>query len=725
MVDSCAQREEGRRALLAGDCEVAIAALSEAVRQGPDDGGAWFLLGVTHHRMQQLAAAKEALTQAAQLEPQHLQAHFALAAVCLEAGDVHAALAASEQAAAMAPNDTQACFNLAVAQEAAGQSEQALDAYDRAIVLLPTYADAHKNRIALLQREGKTEAAVASAQAFVKRQPFSPDAQFSLGDALLKALRHAEAAGAFARAVTLQPNNAQARLLTGFALAQCERFDEAQRALDRAAALDPTLLASYRESIFGREGRAPVSRLDARVLFLLRHYDAIERCEWGARDYFLQRFAELIDQSGDEPLTERALGFRAMTMGLALPLQLSLARQLASGIEKPPALPGGSASLLPSRAGAPRIRIGYVSPDFRDHPTGRMVADLFSWHDRNRFQIHGYLLGNGDQSEVRKKVESACDKFVDLNGVDDAQAARMIRDDGIDILVDLAGYTDMSRPGIFARRPAPLQISWLGYVATMGAPWIDYLVADPIALPPEHEPFYSEAPLRMPAGQYLCSYANAVLDVPPTRGDVGLPDTGRVLGAMHNAYKIDPEIFALWMRILISNDDAVLWLLDCGTTANANLRAHARSHGVDEMRLIFAARIPHAQHLARMQLVDLVLDTPQCNGSSTIADAMGGGVPTIACLGEIFAQRMAASLLSAAGQDHLIARDLKQYESLANEFLRDPLRLVDERARIKAARQHALFYRPQDWVQYLENGLLRAWRDCCDGRSPRAIEVRA
>ena len=699
--------------------------MSEAVRLNPDDSAAWFFLGAAHHRKRTLIAAKEALTRAIRLEPRHLQAHFALAVVCQEVGDAHAALVASERAVAIAPDDPQAWFNLAVAQEAAGFSENALASYDRAIVLSPFYQDAFKNRVALLQRVGKKDAAVASAQSFAKLLPFSPDAQFILGGALLSEHRHIEAASAFARAATLQPENARALLHAGFALAQCERFDEAQRALDRASALDSSVLYAYRKSIFGNDGSASARRLDARVLFLLRHYDAIERCEWAERDYFLRRFSELIEQSGSSPLTERALGFRAMTMGLSMPLQLSLARQLAAGIDKSSSLPGASKSLHPSRPCSPWIRIGYVSPDFRDHPTGRMVADLFAWHDRDRFQIYGYLLGQGDESEVRSKVESACKKFVDLNGLDDAQAAQMIRDDKIDILVDLAGYTDMSRPGIFSHRPAPLQISWLGYVTTVGAPWIDYLVADPIALPPEHEQFYTEAPIRMPAGQYLCSYAHAKLRVPPARRSAGLPETGRVLGAMHNAYKIDPEIFALWMRLLSSCGDAVLWLLDCGVEANANLRANARAQGIDESRLIFAPKISHAEHLARLQLVDLVLDTPQCNGSSTIADALVVGVPTIACLGETFAQRMAASLLSAAAQDHMVVKDLQRYESLANELIDDPQRLIHEKARIKAAREHALFYRPRDWVKYLESGFLRAWINYRNGEAPRAIEVAA
>lgn len=725
MADSSALAEKGRQALLAGDYFGANATLSEALCQNPNDVDAWFLLGAVRHQMQDLSAAREAFEKVARLDPRHLQARFALAVACLEAGDHHAALVSCEEAIAIAPDDPQACFNLAVAQEAVGSVEQALAGYDRVLSLSPSHAGAFKNRGALLLRLGQNDVAIASAQASAKQLPYSCDAQFNLGSVYLAAYRHAEAASAFSRAVALQPANARALLHAGFALAQCERFDDAQRMLDRAAALDASLLRNYRESIFGREGGAPVDRLDARALFLLRHYDAIERCDWRERDYFIQRFAELIGRADGPPLTERALGFRAMTMGLPMPLQLSLARQLVSGVETGPheyLPPEGRRS---SCSNALRIRIGYVSPDFRDHPTGRVVVDLFSWHDRNRFEIHGYLLGKGDQSEVRRKVESACDKFVDLNGVDDEQAAQMIAGDAIDILVDLAGYTDMSRPGIFARRPAPLQISWLGYVATMGAPWIDYLVADPVAVPAAHERFYSEAPIRMPAGQYLCSYANASIEAPPERVAAGLPETGFVLGAMHNAYKIDPVIFALWMRILAPFDGSVLWLLDCGEEANENLRMVAGEHGINPGRLIFAPRVPHEKHLERMQLVDLVLDTSQCNGSSTIADALVAGVPAIACMGETFAQRMAAGLLRAADQEHLIVHDLQEYEKLAHDFMSNPERLLAARTRVEAARRHALFYRPEDWVRYFESGLVHAWGNHCDGMQPRAIEIEA
>lgn len=718
--------EKGRLALLAGQFSDAATALETLLERNPDDGEAWFLLGSTRHRQHKLDAAKVALQNAVRLNAQHIQARFALASVNLELGDTDGALSACTEATIIAPREAQAWFCLAVAQEAARSADAALQSYDRALALLPSYAEAAKNRIALLLDNRRYDEAIAVSRNWTSKYPYSFDAQFNLGDACLTAGRYAEASKAFGRAANLsRPGDARALLHNGFALAQCERFDEAQTLLDHAASIDQALVQKYRQSIFSGERRREALRLDARSLFLLRHYDAIERCEWQERQHFLSRFRELISNAAGFPLLDRALGFRSMAMGLDLNSQLVLARQIASGVLN--SLSNALSLNVANRVGGSnrRIKLGYVSPDFRSHPVGLVVADLFAWHDRDRFEVFGYALGPVDHSDVRKKIEAGCDQFVSLDRLDDDQAARRIAEDSVDILIDMAGYTDHARPEIFARRPAPLQISWLGYAATMGASWIDYLVADPLSVPYPDESFYSEAVIRVPAGQYLCSYAAESFESSPGRHAEGLPDIGLVLCAMHSPYKIDPATFALWMRLLAACDASVLWLLDVGAEAKANLCRTAESHQINPARLVFARKLPHAQHLARLQLADIVLDTPQCNGSSTVCDALAVGVPVLTCIGETFTQRAAASLLHAAGQNHMIARNLSHYESLALEHLQSPEKLRIARERITKARSSELFFRPQAWVRYLESGLESAWQRYGQGLAPESVEVAA
>ncbi len=680
--------------------------------------------------MQELGAARRAFSRACVLDPNHVQARIALAGVCVELGDPAEAVVVCRQAVAIDPSDKQSLFSLAVALEANGASEEALDNYDAALRIAPDFHDARKNRGALLVVLGRAAEAVENNLALAKSLPFSHDAQFNLGESLLAAKRFPEAVKVLGRAISLSPINAKFLLHTGFALAQCERFSEAQQMLDRAAELDPALQRTYRLSIFGEEkgdAQCGDARLDARTLFLLRHYDAIERCNWRERDHFISKFSELIREAGAAPMTERALGFRAMAMGLDGGLQLSLARQIAAGVQS---LLGEQSAPCADRQhprGAERrVRIGYLSPYFRSHPTGLLAQSLFAWHDREQFEIVAYALGGDDGSEVRKKIADDCDRFVDLDFLDDDAAARKITEDGIDILVDLMGYADKSRPGILARRPAQIQISWLEYIATTGAPWIDYLIIDSVSLPVEEFPNFSEAVIHVPDGRCLCSYAaDTPREAPHTRLAAGLPASGMVLGAMHNAYKIEPQVFSVWMRFLKIRPDAVLYLLDTFPEAKSNLTSEAIARDIDPGRIFFAPRVSHEEHLARLQLVDLMLDTPQCNGGTTTADALVAGVPVLTCMGKAIAQRMAASMLSSAGMNNLITESLEAYESLGASLLTEAGRLDEVKQQLRAARSTAPFFFPRKWVQHYEKALILAWQRHCAGALPVSFEVKA
>lgn len=711
------------RALLArGDTAPALVLLDEIVAGGTSSADVLFLRGAAKHRMGQLAPARLDLQRASQLDAASLQVWFALAAVCLELGDTAVAQSACRSALALSPGSADAWFSLGVCQERNGDVDDALSSYDRVLQLDRKHQGALKNRLGLLRTLGRVTDALDAARAYVSAFPFSSDAQFSLGETCLQAAENAKAVAAFGRAVQLAPKNARFVLHEGFALAMSERFVDSQRCLDRAAAMDPELIRQYRVSIFNERSSSPVARLDARALFLLRHYDRIECCDWVDRTYFLQRFVELIAEGATgSPLGERALGFRAMAMGLALQAQRSLATQLAAALVVEPVSRRKVADGVQGR----RLRIGYVSPDFRMHPIGLMTSRLYGWHDRSRFEIHCYALGGDDGSAIRRTIERESEHFVSLDVLDDAGAAQRIADDGIDVLVDLAGYTESSRPGIFARRPAPIQISWLGYSATTGAPWVDYLVADDLCVPSAHETGYSEALLRMPAGQYLCSYAADSVLPPPSRSAAGLPENVRVLAALHAHYKIDPEVFALWMRLLQRHPDTVLWLMESSAETSRRLLQAAGEMGVDPGRLVFAPKAPHAQHLARLQLAVLMLDTPQCNGSTTVCDALVAGVPVVSCLGATLAQRMGGSVIHAAGLSQWLVENLTAYEQRAGDLLGDSALLSAARQSLAEVRASALFFRPRDWVRHLEDGYVEAWRRHVAGEAPRAIQVAA
>jgi len=722
--------ERGRAALLAGQYGLARRCFADILDQQPESPECWFLLGATAHRMQDLGTARHAFSMASALNAKHVQARIALAMVCIELDDSAQAVAACLQAVAIEPSDQQSWFSLGVAQEADGALEAALESYDHALFISPDLVDAKKNRGALLLALGRLEEAIQNNRAWAAKTPFAYDAQFNLGETLLAARQFPGAAQALSRAVSLNPGNAKGLLHAGFALAQCERFAEAQRLLDRAAQLDQVELRRYRQAIFGNEkgdAQRIAAHLDARALFLLRHYDQIERCNWSEREHFIARFSQLIRESETAPMTERALGFRAMAMGIDGDLQLALARQIASGVRS--ALGGQGtpqATALTSRAPQGPIRIGYLSPYFRNHPTGLLAQSLFAWHDRERFEVVAYALGGDDGGPVRQKIAASCDRFVELDPLDDEAAAKKIAGDCIDILVDLMGYADQSRPGILARRPAPIQIAWLEYVATTGADWVDYLIVDDICISDAESSNFSEALIRVPDGRCLCSYAvNAPSGALPSRKEVGLPDEGLVLGALHNAFKIDPTTFAVWMRLMALRPDAILYLLEMPAEARECLRQEAHARGIDPGRLIFAQRVSHDHHLSRLRLVDLMLDTPQCNGGTTTADALVAGVPVLTCIGRTFPQRMAASMLTTAGLSCLIVEDLGAYESLAAELLADNDRLNEAKQMLCAARSWAPFFAPQQWVLHYETALVQAWQRHAAGEAPTSFRVEA
>ena len=717
--------EKAPAALASGDFSGAATSCEALLKDSPLDAGLWFLLGAARHRQGQAAAARQAFSEALRIDRVHLQAHMALAAVALETGDAAAAVAACSAAVEIAPGDPAAWYALGIAQTAAGEKRAALQSYERTLALDPGHVDARNNRGTVLVALGRIGEAIDNNQLLIRQQPFSAQAQFNLGESLIAAGDYPAAVAAYRRALRLSPDNATICLHAGFALSQCERFAEAQQLLDHAAKLDPGQVGSYRRQIFRESGSE--CRLDARTLFLLRHYDAIERCDWRERDHFLLRFSQLIHEERPRPIDDKALGFRALAMGLPPADQLHLAQNIARRIQKTLAGPVTGRGAPSDARGTPerRIRIGYLSPDFRLHPSGLLAADLFAGHDRRRFQVFGYALSADDGSDVARGIRSGCDVFRELAAASDVTIAAAIENDGIDILIDLCGYSDASRPGVLAMRPARLQLSWLAYMATMGAPWIDYLVGDATVLPRGCESSFSEALIRLPGGLFLCSYAQQQLPAPPGRASLNLPEAGIVLGAMHNAYKIDPEVFCLWMRLLVKFDRTVLWLLDPGAAATDNLRHAAAAAGVSPERLIFAPKVPHDEHLRRLQQVDLMLDTPQCNGGTTTADALVAGVPTLSCRGTAFAQRMAASLLLAAGQARLVVDDLSAYEAMAERMLADAGALQEARKAIAAARADALFFHPRTWIAHFETGLAIAWQRHADGSPPASFEVPA
>jgi predicted O-linked N-acetylglucosamine transferase (SPINDLY family) len=376
-----------------------------------------------------------------------------------------------------------------------------------------------------------------------------------------------------------------------------------------------------------------------------------------------------------------------------------------------------------SRLAGRRLRVGYLSNDFHQHATAMLVAQVFELHDRERFEVRLYSYGASDGSPMRARLEQAGDAFVDITGLSDLEAARLIRDDRIDLLVDLKGHTLNARTAIMAMRPAPVQVAYLGFPGTMGADFIDYVITDPVVTPAAMADGFSEKLAWMP-DCYQPNDRRRQADPPPTRAACGLPEQGFVFCCFNQTYKIRPELFDVWCRLLAATPGSVLWLLNSNPQAGANLKREAAARGVDPARIVFAPLVPSHRNLARLAHADLFLDTLPVNAHTTASDALWSGVPLVTCPGDTFVGRVAASLLHAVGLPGLVADDLTQYESLARSLAADPARIAALKAHLRAARDTAPLFDSARTTRSLEDLYLRMARRWQDGLAPEHLEPR-
>jgi len=399
--------------------------------------------------------------------------------------------------------------------------------------------------------------------------------------------------------------------------------------------------------------------------------------------------------------------------------QLSCARHWATSISPP------RKALFhhQPRAERERIRLGYLSGDLHQHATAQLMAELFECHDRDRFEVFAYSYGPDDDSPMRARLAAAFDRFVDIRARSHRKAADLIHADQVDILVDLKGYTHHARPAISAYRPAPVQVSYLGYPATMGADFIDYIIVDPFVVPSSQQPFFSERLVHLPRSYQANDRRREVADARPSRRDFGLPAEGLVLCSFNNNYKISPAFFDIWMRLLRAVPGSVLWLLEANPLVRGNLRSEAEKRGVDSGRLIFAPLVPPAEHLGRHRHADLFLDTLPCNAHTTASDALWAGLPVVTCCGDTFAGRVASSLLMAIGMPELVTKSLEEYEQAALALARSPQRLIALRQKLQNNRDASALFDLPKLTGNIEAAYARMWQTWLAGQTPAAFSI--
>jgi len=371
-----------------------------------------------------------------------------------------------------------------------------------------------------------------------------------------------------------------------------------------------------------------------------------------------------------------------------------------------------------------RIRVAYLSANFSDHAVAHLTAGLFEHHDGSRFEVTGISIGPDQNSAMRRRLVNAFERFEEIEDKTDEEIANLIRSREIDIAVDLMGHTQQARLGIFARRPAPIQLHYLGYAGTLGTNFIDYILADSIVIPKEHRPFFAEQVVWLPDSYLVNDNRRAISPRTPTRQECGLPENGFVFCSFNNAYKIVPAIFQVWMRLIHAVPDSVLWLSQADPVAMTNLRREAERCSVHAQRLLFAPKLAeNSDHLARQRRADLFLDTLPYNAHTTASDALWTGLPVLTCLGETFAGRVAASLLRAVGLPELVTTSLDDYEALALKLAREPSFLAAIKAKLARNRDCYPLFDTARFARHIEAAYSAMWQRYQRGEAPKAFAV--
>lgn len=602
--------------------------------------------------------------------------------------------------------------------------EAAVLAFRRSAQACPSHGPTHGNLGSALAALERHREAVAAFQAALGCDPPFVPAHFLMGLSFLAIGNDGQAAQCFERAIAGEADNVGAYYFLAMIRLRTGDSDLAFALLQEAIRLDPrnadlftglgAVFRQRREGALSRHAFETALTIDAdhdvaRANYLFR---LAQDCEWEAIESQRDRIASLgIAGPPVQP-------FLFLALEDAPQRHRSRAERFVGELAKVAPLPSRP---IPKRR-PDRLRIGYFSADFRDHATMHLAARMFELHDRERFETIAYSFGRDDGSAMRQRAERGFDHFRDVRGLGSSDIARQAYEEGIDIAVDLKGLTENHRLEIFSYRPAPVQISYLGYPGTTGAPFIDYMIADALTVPDDERSAYRECLIRLPGSYQVNDERGPAFKPRAFRHEHGLPEDAFVFACFNNSYKIGRRDFAMWMNLLDTVSGSVLWLLHFGETARFNLTEAASRHGIDPRRLVFAPRIERGEHLSRHCLADLFLDTLPCNAHTTASDALRMGVPIVTRAGRGFAARVAASLLSAVGLGSMIAASDEDYARIARELAGDPASLAAVREQLSGERDLPLFDTART-VRAIEAGFDAAYDRHLRGEKPADILV--
>jgi predicted O-linked N-acetylglucosamine transferase (SPINDLY family) len=685
-----------------------------------------YLLGTANLQLGQKARGMAFIQSSLAINPGNPLAHYNVGLVLQELRRPDEALASYDKALALKPDYANAYSNRGLVLQDIKRLDEALASYDKALAIKPDYADAYSNRGNVLQELMRLDEALASYDKALAIKPDYAGAYFNRGIVLQKLKRLDEALASYDKALAIKPDYADALSNRGMALNELKYHKEALASCDRAVALKPDYadalnnrglvlhdlgdhvqaLANFEKAIAADPGH--------RYAFGNMANAALRLCDW-------KRTAKLAGNVEAHARNAKSIIAPLMLLGYSddASLQLECARSYVRDKVSSPPPPLWNGAVYRHD----RIRIAYLSGDFRKHAMAYLLAELYERHDRSRFEVIGISLGEDDGSEIRARLIKAFDQFHDVRSQSDMDVARLLHGLEVDIVVDINGHTKRARPEILSYRPCPVQVNYLGYPGTMGADFMDYIIADPIVLPPDQAMFFTEKIVRLPDCYQTNDSKRAISTATPSRQELGLPEAGFVFCCFNNNWKISAPMFDIWMRLLGAIPGSVLWLIEDNPETGTNLRAEALARGVDPERLVFAPRVKLEDHLARHRLADLFLDTLPYNAHTTASDALWAGLPLVTCKGKSFASRVAASLLHAIGLPELVTQNLEDYEALALKLARDAAQLRSVRAKLDKNRPVYPLFDTDRLRRNIETAYARMLEIAARGAAPQSFNV--
>jgi protein O-GlcNAc transferase len=688
--------QQGIKAFQDGNIDRAESILKRVIQVDVKNLPALHILGLIKASQEKYREAADLLTRAARIQPNDASIQYNLAKALADCGSDRESIPHHKKSVELSPNNPQAWLNYGKTASNLGRHEDALACYDRALGLKPDYAIAALNKGSALKDLQRYEEAIVCAELALTIDSHLVEGWLNIGVALKRLKRYEEAIAHYDKALSLKSDYHEAWANKGVTLHELKRYEEAIAHYDKALSL-----------------KSDINWLQGYLVHL--------KMKIGAWNNFQEDVDSIVNKLNFHQKSSSPFEILSLIDDASL---LKKSSEIYANDKYPfnPAL-----GIISKRPKNQKIRIGYFSADFRNHPISFLTAQLYEIHDRSRFEVFAFSLHRAlEDDETNLRLRKGFDRFIDAENMSDLEIAEKARELEIDIAIDLSGQTQYAKPGIFSFRAAPIQVNWLGYPGTSGADFIDYIVADKTVIPESHHQFYTEKVVYLPDTYMVDDSKRIPSSRVFTREECGLPENAFVFCCFNNDYKFNPHVLDGWSNILIAVENSVLWISENNQHFKANIIIEFERRGIHSERIIFAQRVElMTDHLARCRLADIFLDTNPYNAHTTTMDSLRAGVPVLTLMGQSFASRVAASLLEAIGLSEMIAATQSEYEAKAIELAINPQKLAIIKQKLANNSLTAPLFNTTRFTENLEAAYLKMYDRYKAGFQPEPFHIDA